>query len=90
MASIEDLYTEIAQIDDQLQSRVADTNSAEYWRETVELKTRQRDLWQKIADRVLGMDVPDWTRRAAFLAYDNCADKIYRYAECQRQCERRG
>ena len=84
--TIDGLYAEIQDIDVTLGTRDASPDSAEYWREAVGLKTRQRDLWRQIAKGADGA-TPLWARRAAFQAGDFCSDQADRYASFARQCE---
>lgn len=83
---VDSLYDEITQIDDTFRTREGRPNAAEYWREAVVMKQRQRDLWRQIGGAADRAD-PDWARRAAFQAADYCSDQADRYAQFARQCE---
>lgn len=84
--TIDSLYAEIRDIDMALGDRESDADSAAYWREAAQLRSRQRDLWREIAKAAVGA-VPDWARRAAFQAADFCAEQADRYGQFARQCE---
>ena len=86
--SIDGLFAEIQRLEAEIQAADSDPDSAEYWRKAAASMARQRDLWQEIRDRtVIAENVPGWARRAAFLALENCSDKVYRYEAFVRQCE---
>lgn len=83
--SADSLYAEIQDVDVTLGTRDGSPDSAEYWREAVVLKTRQRDLWRQIA-KAADSSTPAWARRAAFQSADHCSDQADRYAQFARQC----
>lgn len=84
--TIEDLYAQIAELDDEYASLTPDPDSAEYWRLCISVKSQQRDLWRQVADRAIRLDVADWVRRATFLAWDNCNVTILWCRQFEQQC----